>query len=101
MGHPCQDFLHKGAGWLEEHAFIVTDTGVMLMAEVDKLAGVLEEFEEMNLSATVAFLKGMPPMEGSNGSSSSSSNSTTGSMFPEWAAARHGGKPCVAHSGRT
>ncbi len=66
--------------WLEEHAFIVTDTGVMLMAEVDKLAGVLEEFDEMNLSATLAFLKGMPPMEGNNGSSSSS---TTGSMFPD------------------
>lgn len=63
---------------LERHAFIVTNSSdTIMMVEVDKLAKVLESFKEVNLEATVAFLEGMPPIEGTT------SNHGGGSLFPD------------------
>ncbi len=54
---------------LEKHAFIATsNTPAIIMVEVDKLAGVLEAFKEARLSATIAFLRGMPSVDGSSSS---------------------------------
>lgn len=61
---------------LEKHAFIVTSNNTMLMVEVDKLAHVLEGMQMVQLAATVAFLRGMPPVEGSSGSN-------VQSLFPD------------------
>ena len=54
---------------LEKHAFIATaNTPAILMVEVDKMAGVLEAMKEIKLAATVAFLRAMPPVDGSSSS---------------------------------
>lgn len=54
---------------LEKHAFIATsNTTAIIMVEVDKLAGVLEAFKEAKLAATIAFLRGMPSVDGSSSS---------------------------------
>jgi hypothetical protein len=63
---------------LEKHAFIVTsNTPTILMVEVDKLAGVLEAFKEAKLAASIAFLRGMPSVDGS------SSNNQVDPLFPD------------------
>jgi len=54
---------------LEKHAFIATaNTPVILMVEVDKVAGVLEAMKKIKLAATIAFLRAMPPVDGSSSS---------------------------------
>ena len=62
---------------LEKIAFITTPYTSMLIVEVGQLADVLEGFNKAGMSATVAFLRGMPQVEGS-----SSSSSKVDSMFP-------------------
>jgi hypothetical protein len=55
---------------LEKHAFIVTPSNTMMMVGVDMLANVLEAMQKRQLEATVAFLRGLPHVEGSSSSSS-------------------------------
>lgn len=61
---------------LEKIAFITTPHKDIFMVEVGKLADVLEGFNKMGQAATVAFLRGMPPVEGS-------SSNKVDSMFPD------------------